>query len=136
MTKFSKNIRKHIDGLSYEKLSRMSGYTSTVVSGIINGKHQPRLNTAFCLAACLDLSLDDLVEWFGCRYYCESELPNERFKKVRKLKGISINKLYETTGVKMNTIWRFETGRNDMSLENAIKLAKALDFSLDWLCGR
>ena len=135
MTKFSKNISKYIDGLSYEKLSRMSGYTSTVVAGIINEKHQTRLNTAFCLAESLDLTLDDLVEWCGCRYYCESELPNERFKKVRKNKGISINKLYKATGVKTNTIWRFETCRNDMSLENALKLAQVLDFSREWLCG-
>ena len=136
MTTFLKNIRKHIDGLSYGKLSRMSGYDAGTISYIIKGITQPRLNTAFCLAQCLGVSLDDLVEWVGCRYYCESNFSNERFKKVRKIKGKSIKALYKETGVKENTIWRFETGRNDMSLENAIKLAKALDFSLDWLCGR
>ena len=134
--KFFEKLNEYVGTLSYAELSKRTGYSANTISGVLKGKHEPRLETAFCLCEFFGVSLDGLLNHTGCRYYCEDNLPCERFKKVREMKKISIDKLSKKTGVACETIWRFENNQNDMKLFNALKLAVELDFSLDWLCGR
>jgi transcriptional regulator with XRE-family HTH domain len=39
------------------------------------------------------------------------------------------------TGIPQVTLRTYETGKNYPNLYNAVLIAKALDVSLDWLCG-
>lgn len=54
-------------------------------------------------------------------------------KEIRKSKGLSVPKLVEMTGISRRTIQDIEK-RGDCLVSNAIKLAQALDVSLDELC--
>lgn len=54
-------------------------------------------------------------------------------KKIRISKGLSVPKLVEMTGLSRRTIQDIEK-RGDCLVSNAIKLAQALDVSLDELC--
>lgn len=54
-------------------------------------------------------------------------------KKIRLKKGISVPKLVEMTGVPRRTIQEIEK-RDNCTVVNAIKLADALEVTLDELC--
>ena len=54
-------------------------------------------------------------------------------KKIRISKGLSVPKLVEMTGLSRRTIQDIEK-RGDCLVSNAIKLAQAMDVSLDELC--
>lgn len=54
-------------------------------------------------------------------------------KEIRLSKGLSVPKLSELTGLSRRTIQDIEK-RGDCLVSNAVKLAKALDVSLDELC--
>ena len=54
-------------------------------------------------------------------------------KKVRMEKGLSVPKLVELSGVSRRTIQDLES-RNDGRVSTMIKLADALDVTLDELC--
>lgn len=56
-----------------------------------------------------------------------------RLKEIRTEKGLSVPKLVEISGVPRRTIQEIET-RNDCRISTAIKLAEALDVTLDQLC--
>lgn len=56
-------------------------------------------------------------------------------KQIRTKKGLSQFKLGELVGTKVTSISRWEVGRVLPNLEMAIKLAKALEVSLDVFCG-
>ncbi len=54
-------------------------------------------------------------------------------KKIRNDKGFTIAKLSETSGIPRRTIEDIQR-RGDCMVSNAIKLADALNISLDELC--
>lgn len=62
---------------------------------------------------------------------------SERIKELRqKKKGLTQQKLAEILGIKQNSYSDWETGKNEPSLENLVKLADLFEVSLDWLFGR
>lgn len=56
-----------------------------------------------------------------------------RLKEIRNKKGMTIPYLSEVTGIPKRTIEDIQK-RGDCLISNAIKLAKALDVTLDELC--
>ena len=54
-------------------------------------------------------------------------------KEIRKSKGLSVPQLVELSGLSRRTIQDIEK-RGDCLVSNAIKLAQALEVSLDELC--
>ena len=60
----------------------------------------------------------------------------ERINEARKAREWSILELALTADVSSSNIVRYEQGLGGPTLHNAIKLADALDVSLDWLAGR
>ncbi|MYA41620.1 MAG: helix-turn-helix transcriptional regulator [Gemmatimonadetes bacterium] len=60
----------------------------------------------------------------------------ERLKAFRKERGLTQTELAERCGFVQPAITRWETGGVELSLPNAVRLCKALDVSLDQLCGR
>lgn len=59
----------------------------------------------------------------------------ERLCAVMKHDGISSAKLSEITGITQPTLSRYRTKVLNPSLDKAVAIARALDVSLDWLCG-
>lgn len=57
-----------------------------------------------------------------------------KLRDIRLAQNISVPKLAEMTGLSRRTIQDIEK-RGDCLVSNAIKLAKALNVSLDELCG-
>ena len=60
----------------------------------------------------------------------------DRLKTLRKEKKLTQKELAEQIGIKQNSYSDWETGKNEPSFENLIKLADLLEVSLDWLFGR
>lgn len=60
----------------------------------------------------------------------------ERINEARKAREWSILELAVRADVSSNCISRYELGLGGPTLHSAIKLADALDVSLDWLAGR
>lgn len=59
----------------------------------------------------------------------------DRLKTLRKEKKLTQKELAEQIGIKQNSYSDWETGKNEPSLENIIKLAKILDTTADELLG-
>ena len=56
-----------------------------------------------------------------------------QLKQIRTKRGLSVPQLVEMSGVPRRTIQEIEQ-RNDCRVSTAIKLAQALDITLDELC--
>lgn len=61
---------------------------------------------------------------------------SERLKTLRKEKKLTQKELAEQIGISQKSYSHWESGKNEPSLENLIKLADLLEVSLDWLFGR
>ena len=59
----------------------------------------------------------------------------KRLQSSRKKQGFGRDRLAELSGVSKSTIVNIENGKHLPYLHTAIALAKALNVSLDWLCG-
>ncbi|MEL6391587.1 MAG: helix-turn-helix transcriptional regulator [Bacteroidota bacterium] len=60
----------------------------------------------------------------------------KRLSEVRKMRGFSQEELAERIGTKGPAIGRYERGTARPSFEVALRLADALDISLDYLVGK
>lgn len=56
-----------------------------------------------------------------------------KLKELRKAKGVSQLELVEAVGTTTRTVARWESGRVDMHLMTAVKVAKFLEVTLDRL---
>jgi len=59
----------------------------------------------------------------------------ERIKIQAKVKGMSVKKLLENCGLGVNTVNKMANG-TDIVSQNLLKIAEALECSVDYLCGR
>jgi transcriptional regulator with XRE-family HTH domain len=59
----------------------------------------------------------------------------QRLQAFRKQVGMTQSKLAEAAGVPLPTLQNWERGHRKPSLDNAVKLARALGVSLDELAG-
>ena len=68
----------------------------------------------------------------------ERKLMNtESFKRIKKEKGINNYEIHKRTGVLESTLSEFERGKHtDLRISTLIKIADALDVTLDELVGR
>lgn len=60
----------------------------------------------------------------------------KRLREFRKEKNLTQKELAEQIGIKRNSYSDWETGKNEPSLENLVKLADLFEVPLDWLFGR
>lgn len=61
---------------------------------------------------------------------------NERLTQLRKERRLSQGELAGLAGVHTNVIGRYERGAAKPSIEQLLKIAEALDVSLDYLTGK
>ncbi|MCJ2160627.1 helix-turn-helix domain-containing protein [Leuconostoc mesenteroides] len=59
-----------------------------------------------------------------------------KIRELRKAKGLSQRKLSEFTGVNLDSIQAYETGRRKIGMNNAWILADYFHVSIDYLVGR
>ena len=60
----------------------------------------------------------------------------KQFREIRLARGLTQYQLAELSGVPRICICRYESGKYFPSISNAMKLAKALDVSIDELIGK
>lgn len=60
----------------------------------------------------------------------------ERLKELREDSKLTQEKIAKYLKISRQTISGYETGSNEPSIENLIKLADLFNVSLDYLCGR
>lgn len=60
----------------------------------------------------------------------------ERLKQAREKKNISLKTLRENIGVSQSAMSHYANGTTLPTLDIAMKIAKELDVSVDWLCGK
>jgi transcriptional regulator with XRE-family HTH domain len=60
----------------------------------------------------------------------------ERFKALREAAGLSQSQLARASGVPLRSYQQWEQGRRTPLFDAAVKIADALDVSLDELAGR
>jgi transcriptional regulator with XRE-family HTH domain len=60
---------------------------------------------------------------------------NERIKKIRKQKGLSQTELGDRIGVSQQVITNYERGLREPDIETLLKIAGALDVTLESLIG-
>ena len=69
----------------------------------------------------------------------QGSIENDLFRKIKdtkKRKKLTQKELAEQIGISQKSYSHWETGKNEASLENLIKLADLLEVSIDWLFGR
>ena len=69
----------------------------------------------------------------------QGSIENALFRKIKdpkKRKKLTQKELAEQIGISQKSYSHWETGKNEPSFENLIKLADLLEVSLDWLFGR
>ena len=59
----------------------------------------------------------------------------ERLLYIKKVDNISWTELSQKTGVSINSLVQYAGHGRNPTLYAAVAIAKALDVSLDWLCG-
>ncbi|HGU6173175.1 TPA: helix-turn-helix domain-containing protein [Escherichia coli] len=57
---------------------------------------------------------------------------NERLKKIRKERGLSLRALAEKSGISKSTLNDIETGKSNPSVETLTKIAKALNIEISY----
>lgn len=60
---------------------------------------------------------------------------SDRLTELRKKRGLTQKELAEQIGIKQNSYSDWETGKNEPSLDNIIKLAKIFNVTTDYLLG-
>lgn len=60
----------------------------------------------------------------------------EKLKEMRKMCGLTQQKVAEKLGISQPSYIRYENGTAEPTLENLVKLADLFDVSVDYLLGR
>lgn len=60
---------------------------------------------------------------------------SERIKETREKQGLTLFEVAERSGLLEDTVYNIERNKRLVNLYTAIVLARALNVSLDWLCG-
>lgn len=105
----------------------------------LSGTYTPRLSTVIKIADCFNCSVDYLL---GIAPYQDGIIfkttpPfSKRFKELLETKKLSRYRLRKETGIAECVIDSWYKGKVTPSTDNAIKLAKYFDCSVDSLLGR
>lgn len=94
------------------------------------GNREPNFKMLIQLADMLNVSTDYLLG-----REVDMITFSEQLKKYRTKKGLTQKELAEQIGIKQNSYSDWETGKNEPSLDNIVKLAKIFDTTTDDLLG-
>jgi transcriptional regulator, cro/CI family len=150
MEKFHEKLKmlRKKKGFTQQEVAHFLGTVQAVYSKWERGVYEPNYENLSMLVCIFDVSLDsllsDYLEKSKERYLKikESDLMKntnifpQRLKELRLKKGLTQTELGKKIGIKQNSYSDWESGKNEPSLENLIKLADLLEVSVDLLLGR
>ena len=58
---------------------------------------------------------------------------SRRIRKAREMAGLSLDELAHRIGMSKTGYWQIEQGCGEPQFSSVVKIAKALDVSLDWI---
>jgi transcriptional regulator with XRE-family HTH domain len=67
------------------------------------------------------------------KYIIDYSVISIRIKEVRRLKGLTQERLAELTGLSSNFIAKIESNNSTVSLQTLVSIANTLDISIDYL---
>jgi transcriptional regulator with XRE-family HTH domain len=123
-------------GLSQSRVARAAGLSQPALSTYEAGKRELRLTSASRLANVLGISLHDLTtglpppQTVGPSGDGKPTI-GRRARAWRMKRGLSQAKLAQLTHLTQKSLSNYETGKRELSLASALRLAAALDITLD-----
>lgn len=138
---FSENIFELLNekNLSVTEFAQSVDIAYSEIYRYLRKEYIPKLSNMIKIADCYGCSLDYLI---GLIPFPENakfkQTPpfSVRFKKILKEKGVTRYRLSKETGILINRIDGWYNGEFTPSLDNALKLAKYFNCTLDYLLGR
>lgn len=119
--------------------AKLVGVAPTTITRYLTKKRLPTIESLVILADFFQCSTDYLL---GLETESYSKIfkpcPNfaERFKDILKEHGLTSIQFSELTNINQSLVYAWKNGKRVPSLDNAIKIAKYFEFSLDKLLGR
>ena len=141
LSNFGENISEllHEKNLSVTEFAQSVDIAFSEVYRYLRKEYIPKLSNMIKIADCYGYSLDYLI---GLMPFPENakfqKTPpfSVRFKELLKEKGLSRYRLSKETGILINRIDSWYNGEFIPSLDNALKLSKYFNCTLDYLLGR
>ena len=127
-------------GVSAPELAHTLGIGCNTVTRYLQGVHLPEFEIFAAILEYFHCSADFLVGETEYPQYEKTYLPVEtfslRFRAVLKELGVSQYALQKKTGISWNNIHKWLKGERLPLPDSLVRLAKALDCSVDYLLGR
>jgi transcriptional regulator with XRE-family HTH domain len=123
-------------GLSQARVARAAGLSQPTLSAYEAGKRQLRLAAASRLAAAREISLHDLMNGLPPKHTVGQSgdgtpTIGRRARAWRMKRGLSQARLAQLTRLTSKSLSNYETGKRELSLASALRLAAALDIALE-----
>ncbi|MCM1305982.1 MAG: helix-turn-helix domain-containing protein [Bacteroides sp.] len=125
--------------LKQSELSEKLGLGSSTISRYLLEKQTPDIEVAVKIADYFDCSVDYLLGFednYKDKTYHEYPPFSKQFLYLLDRFKISRYKLQKLTEISKSTMYYWQKGKNKPTMDNVIKLAKALDCSIDFVLGR
>lgn len=141
LSKFSERLSElmfdeHYNGLT---LSQKLGCGYNTIYRYLQGERTPNVEMLIKLADFFKCSVDYLIgleeENFTCKFN-EFHSFQESFAKLLHKEGITQYQLEKKTKISHSTMGYWKSGRKKPTIDNIIKIANALNCSIDYVLGR
>lgn len=141
LTKFGENIEELLNdkSITEEQFAKSIQIDVQEVYRFIRKERLPLLSTVIKIADCYNYSVDYLLgykEFQEDAVYKKTPPFSEAFKKLLQNKNITRYKISKKANISINRLDEWYNGKRMISLDNAIKLKKYFDITLDELLGR
>lgn len=141
----AQNFRERLNELMFDnnfskqQLADKIGCGSSTVYHYLSGSKMPAVDILIKLADCFNCSVDYLIG-LESEYYSQTFLPCppfcERIPYLCEKYEISRYALQKKTGLSESVLYYWVKGKSQPTIENIIKIAKALNCSVDFVLGR
>lgn len=138
---FSENLSELIDdqNLTVEEFAQTVDIAFSEVYKYLNKTYLPKLSNVIKIADRYNYSIDYLLGFIAFPENASFKTTppfNQRFKALLKEKGLTRYKLHTDAKISINCLDSWYNGKHIPSLDNAIKLKKHFDCTIDYLLGR
>ena len=125
--------------LTQSKLAESINVEPSTISRYLSKQNIPEIDVLIHIADYFNCSVDFLIgKTENVSHMTYSQCPpfSIQFKKLIKHFGVSRYKFQKTTNIAKSIMYYWETGTNQPSIENLIKIADKYNCSLDFILGR
>ena len=128
------------NNLTQSKLAESIKVEPSTISRYLSKQNIPEIDVLIRIADYFNCSVDFLVgkteKVSSSTTYNQCPPFPIQFKKLIKRLGVSRYKLQKTTKISKSIMYYWETGTNQPSIENLVKIADEYNYSLDFILGR